>query len=82
MTVACLPDEVFLEVKDNGIGIDLKDQSTKLYNLFNDSGATKGYGVGLFLVKKIVDKHKGKIKINSALNKGTSIKISFPKKIM
>ncbi|HIP35436.1 MAG TPA: HAMP domain-containing histidine kinase [Crocinitomix sp.] len=72
---------VFLTVKDNGIGIDLKDTNNKLFNLFNNSNATKGYGVGLFLVKKITDLYQGTIKIDSELNKGTIIDIVFNKKI-
>ncbi len=74
-------NHVFLKVTDNGIGMDLSKGNKKIYNLFNDSNATKGYGVGLFLVKKITDKRKGKIEIKSTLNKGTEIKIIFPKNI-
>ncbi len=77
--VKCDADNVYLEVKDNGIGMDLTDKNKKIYNLFNNSNATKGYGVGLFLVKKITDKHKGSIKIKSKLQEGTSINITFPK---
>jgi signal transduction histidine kinase len=37
----------------------------------------KGYGLGLSIVKNIIELHNFKIDINSELNKGTVIKISF-----
>ena len=72
-------ENVYLKVTDNGIGTDLKNNK-KLYNLFNTTNTTKGYGVGLFLVKKIIDKNKGSVTVDSEVNKGTTIRITLPKK--
>jgi len=72
-------DSIVLEVIDDGIGMDLTKENIKLFNLFNESRDTKGYGVGLFLVKKIVDKNEGTISVSSELEIGTRIKIVFPK---
>jgi signal transduction histidine kinase len=68
-----------LSVSDNGIGIDLKNSAKKLYNLFGqvDSTGEKGFGVGLYLIKKIVDRNNGKISLESDLGKGTTVKIEF-----
>ncbi len=76
----CDAKNIYLEVIDNGVGMDLKTGNKKVYNLYNNSNATKGYGVGLFLVKKIADKYKGIINIASIVNVGTTISITFPKK--
>ena len=76
----CDTKNIIIEVEDNGVGIDLKSDKKKLFNLFNDINVTKGYGVGLFLIRKIVDKNKGKIHVESEVNAGTLFKITIPKK--
>jgi PAS domain S-box-containing protein len=75
---------VEITVKDNGIGISKKNQR----NLFNkfyqvDQGLTRkteGAGLGLSIVKHIVEGHKGKIRANSKIGKGTEFIILLPKK--
>lgn len=66
-------------VKDNGIGLS-KEEIDKIFQPFyrsEKSAAIKGYGIGLSLVDRIVKIHKGKIEVNSRLNKGTNFKITF-----
>tara|TARA_B100001109_G_scaffold255238_1_gene257329 strand:- start:5584 stop:6483 length:900 start_codon:yes stop_codon:yes gene_type:complete len=73
---------IFLKVKDNGIGMDMNDPELKVIKMFNreeKDPTVKGYGVGLFMVKKILDYNKGSIQINSQLNEGTEIVIELPK---
>jgi signal transduction histidine kinase len=72
--------EIQLEVQDTGIGMDLKNPENQIFKLFNqpDSTIAKGHGVGLFVIKKIVDKNKGTIKIDSTPGKGTTTVITFP----
>ena len=53
----------------------------KIFELFNRTGNTKlikGTGVGLFMIKKIIERHRGKVDVKSQINKGTSFLISFP----
>ena len=72
-----------IEIKDQGIGIDKKD----LPNIFDrfyrvDQSRSKikvtGYGLGLSIVKNVIDNHHGKILVNSKPNKGTTFIIKLP----
>lgn len=67
--------------KDNGIGIDLtknKDKVFGLYQRFHDYPDSKG--LGLYLVKSQVEAMKGTIAIESQVNKGTTITLTFKNK--
>ena len=72
-----------VEVKDTGIGIPDKEQKNLFKLHFRGSNTINskitGSGIGLMLVWKLVRLHKGKIKVSSTENQGTSIQISFPK---
>jgi signal transduction histidine kinase len=60
-----------LMVSDNGIGISKADQS-KVFNAFYQvQDNTPGAGIGLAIVKSIVDLHHGQMKLDSEPNKGT-----------
>ena len=67
-----------ITVKDTGIGIQ-KDKIAYLFNKFytaNDYGsATSGAGLGLNIVKTIIDMHKGEVNIESEVNKGTTVTV-------
>lgn len=72
--------ENYLEIKDNGIGIkdsDLPKIFDNGYSGFNGRQNQKSTGIGLFLVKQILDKLGQNIKLESKLGEGTSVKVYF-----
>ncbi len=62
--------------KDNGKGIP-KDDQNKIFNPFYSTGK-HGTGLGLAMVKKIVESHRGEIIVKSEPKKGTLIEIKLP----
>ena len=73
-------DHVIFEVEDRGIGIE-PDELDQLFQQFYRSrrGRAKGgYGLGLFLVKHIMDAHHGKVEVDSPAGKGSRFRLVFP----
>ncbi|MFD1419327.1 sensor histidine kinase [Companilactobacillus keshanensis] len=74
-------NNVALHVKDNGVGISNQDLSRVFNKGFTGSNGrtsgSKSTGMGLYLVKKMVDKLGHKIEINSQVDHGTEIVIIF-----
>jgi len=77
-----LDDKVKISVKDNGIGIPINMQE-KIFDKFVQSEALftrshEGSGIGLSLVKSLVNLHQGKINLISSPGKGSEFIIAFP----
>lgn len=75
-------DEVFLEISDNGDGIEKKDIAVifeKFKQINSKVSIGTGFGIGLFIVKYFVDKHKGKVSCESEIGKGSIFKLAFLK---
>ena len=73
---------VYVEVNDKGIGIKEENQK-KIFDKFyrvTDGLVhnTKGTGLGLTLVKHILDAHRGEIKVKSKPSEGSTFRLSFP----
>ena len=75
-------ENIKITVKDSGIGIPKEDQAKLFSKFFRASNVlrmdTDGTGLGLFIVKSIVEKHSGTIAIKSELEKGTEIEVCLP----
>ena len=68
-------------VSDNGVGIDVKYQP-RIFELFQSfSDKPKATGIGLSIVKRIVDFYNGTIWLESQLGTGTTFFIKLPKKL-
>ncbi|MCC9135616.1 two-component regulator propeller domain-containing protein [Pontibacter silvestris] len=83
MALRELAHQVEITVKDSGCGIPA-NTGAKLFDKFhqvNSTGATSGggFGIGLYLVKQLVEKHKGEIRYESEPAKGTQFYILLPK---
>ncbi|KAA3436815.1 PAS domain S-box protein [Rufibacter hautae] len=70
-------DACILTVEDNGLGIEASQQN-KLFAMFKRlHDHVEGTGIGLYIVKKIIDNSGGQIEVESEIGRGTTFKVSF-----
>lgn len=73
---------VLISVEDNGIGIPKHEQQNIFKKFFRAQNASKkepnGTGLGLFIIRSIIERHKGTITFESEENKGTRFDIRIP----
>jgi signal transduction histidine kinase len=79
-----LGDKVVVEVTDNGIGIPRSEQKKIFEKFYRVSNGlvhdTKGSGLGLSIVKHIIEAHGGQISVESAAGRGSRFILSIPVK--
>lgn len=74
---------VTIEIEDNGCGI-AKEHLSHVFEKFyrvptGDIHTVRGYGLGLYYAKQVVELHKGTISMNSRVGKGTTVTIKLPR---
>jgi len=74
-------DEWIFEVRDNGGGFNpvYKDKVFEIFARLHSKEEHEGAGLGLALCKKIVEKHKGQIRVASVIGEGTTFSIELPR---
>lgn len=82
VSVRVKQDFVEIMIADNGVGID-KETKKKLFLSDSDvstlgTRGEEGSGLGLILCKNLVEKHRGKIWVESAINKGSTFVFTIP----
>jgi len=68
---------VWIDVADTGPGV-AEHNREKIFNLFFSSKPTRGAGVGLYLVKQVVDEHGGSVRLESTDGQGCNFRILLP----
>ena len=83
VTIKCVGNEIKIIIEDNGVGMDEEFLNTAFirYSMGknNELFLEKGTGIGLFVVKNLVEEQGGKIIISSKVNYGTKIELTFDK---
>jgi signal transduction histidine kinase len=80
LSVTCTGNNVTFAVQDRGIGIPPEYQA-KLFQRFaraENVDKIKGAGLGLSIVKSLIDLHKGEIKVDSQVGEGTTFTVTLP----
>ncbi len=81
VSLSCTTEDEFvvLQVQDNGLGLgpEQKDHLFSMFQRFHDH--VEGSGIGLYMVKKIINNAGGKIEVESHLGEGTTFKVFFRK---
>jgi len=71
-------DEIlYLSVHDNGPGIPAKDRA-KVFNTFYSTKGERGTGLGLAVVRNVMDRHRGNVVIGDNGDRGASFSLRFP----
>ena len=82
ITLSCyeLPEkkEFCIEVSDNGSGISRQDQQRVFDPFFQTADRKPGTGIGLSIVKKMVELHHGTVSVKSELGQGTTFRVVMP----
>lgn len=73
-------ENIFVDISDTGIGMSSADLP-RVFNRFERlaTAGKKGTGLGLYIVKEIIDLHEGKISVTSRLSEGTKFSFVLPR---
>lgn len=80
ITIGRTSGSASVTITDNGIGMS-KDQADHIFDRFyriDKSRTEQGFGLGLSIVKSVIDSHSGAIKVDSAPSRGTTFTVLLP----
>ena len=73
-------EHIFLQARDEGIGIDLEKHGKKIFGLYQRfHNVSSGKGLGLYIIKNQVEAQNGSISVDSQAEKGATFTINFAK---
>lgn len=73
-------DTVLLSIKDNGLGIDLEKHFGDVFQAFKRIHVREeGSGIGLYIIKNLIESNGGKIDVTSKVNEGSAFTVYFKK---
>ena len=83
VTIRCrpVPNEILFTVEDNGAGMS-EDLQRRLFSRFFSTKGSKGTGLGLLVVKKIVEEHHGRIEVASTPGVGSAFNLYIPRGVL
>jgi signal transduction histidine kinase len=71
-----------LKVQDNGIGIDLEQYGQHLFSMFRRfHDHVEGSGIGLYIIKRIMENNRGKVEVESVQGAGTTFLLYFANQV-
>jgi len=78
ITININPQQAFIQIEDNGVGIE-DSYLDKIFDMFfRGPIRSEGSGLGLYIVKQTLDRLGGTVEVSSRFNKGTTFKIVVP----
>ncbi len=78
ITTSQVGEEVHVSIKDNGVGMNEETQKKIFEPFFTTKDVGEGTGLGMSIVYNTINKHNGKIELNSTLGEGTEFIIVLP----
>lgn len=78
ITTGIEQDKIFINIRDNGIGIKKYFMPKVFTPLFSSKSGAKNYGIGLTYAKRIINSHGGSISVKSKYHEYTTVQITLP----
>jgi signal transduction histidine kinase len=70
---------ITVDIKDTGVGIPPEAQGKVFRIGFSDwKDGTKGSGLGLYVVRRNIENHQGRVRMNSVVGTGTTVMVQLP----
>ena len=78
VALRCVGEEVRIAVRDDGVGISEENLARLFEPYFTTKARGRGTGLGLFITRKIIEDHHGRIDIRSRPGEGTTVEVRLP----